>query len=86
MSVFKMIENTYKARGIDYDWYNDVYLLVTGGKSKEGLEVEKRELLGDKYRRIQREPHLEEYPEGVLDIFEKIYPTLNFYSILFIIN
>ena len=75
MSVFKMIENTYKARGIDYDWYNDIYLLITDGKRKEGLEVEKRELLGDRYQRIRRERQLEIYPKGVLDVFEKIYPT-----------
>lgn len=75
MSVFKMIENTYKARGIEYDWYNDVYLLITNGKRKEGLQTEKRELLKDKYERIRRERQLEIYPKGVLDVFEKIYPS-----------
>lgn len=75
MSVFKFIEQVYKTRGIDYDWYNDVYLLITKGKRKEGLQIEKRELLGDKYKRKERERQLEIYPNGVLDVFEKIYPT-----------
>jgi len=75
MSVFKFIEQVYKTRGIDYDWYNDVYLLVTKRKRKEGLEVEKREFLGDKYKRKARERQLEVYPDGVLDVFEKIYPS-----------
>ena len=75
ISVFKMIEHVYKTRGIEYDWYNDVYLLITGGRRKEGLEVEKKELLGDKFGRRRREPTLEQYPAGVLDVFEKIYPS-----------
>ena len=74
MSVFKMIEHVYQAHGIEYDWYNDVYLLITNGE-KEGLKVEKSELLGDKYGRRRHEPTLEQYPEGILDVFEKIYPT-----------
>ena len=75
MSVFKFVEQVYKARGIDYDWYNDVFLLVTKGKKKEGLQAEKRELLKDKYERRKRERQLEIYPAGVLNVFEKIYPT-----------
>lgn len=75
MSIFKLIEHIYKTRGIDYDWYNDIYLLITKGKKKEELKVEKRELLGDKYKRRQRERQLEIYPKGILDVFEKNYPT-----------
>ena len=74
-SVFKFIEEVYKTRGIEYDWYNDVYLLVTKGKAREGLKVEKRKLLGDKYKRRERESNLETYSDGVLDVFEKIYPA-----------
>ena len=75
MSVFKFIEHVYQTRGIDYDWYNDVLLLITKGKSREGLTQTKVERLGDKYKRKKREATLECYPAGVLDIFEKIYPT-----------
>ena len=28
MSIFKFLKNYYEARGIDYDWYNDIYLAV----------------------------------------------------------
>ena len=75
MSIFKFVEQVYKTRGIDYDWYNDVYLLITKGKKNEGFKTEKRELLGDRYGRRKRERQLEIYPKGVLDVFEKIYPT-----------
>lgn len=75
MSVFKFVEQVYKTRGIDYDWYNDVFLLITKGKKNEGFKTEKRELLGDRYGRRRRERQLEIYPKGVLDVFEKIYPT-----------
>lgn len=75
MSVFKFVEQVYKTRGIDYDWYNDVFLLITKGKKNEGFKTEKRELLGDRYGRRKRERQLEIYPKGVLDVFEKIYPT-----------
>ena len=75
MSVFKFVEQVYKTRGIDYDWYNDIFLLVTKGKKNEGFKAEKRELLGDRYGRRKRERQLEIYPKGVLDVFEKIYPT-----------
>ena len=75
MSVFRLIEHIYQTRDIDYDWYNDVFLLITKGKEREGLTFKKTELLRDKYKRIQRERHLEEYPEGILDVFEKVYPS-----------
>ena len=74
MSVFKMIEHYYKTRDIEFDWYNDVYLLITGGEKKEGLVIEQREKLSDKYQRKQRSINLETYPNGILDVFEKIYP------------
>jgi len=74
-SVFKFIEEVYKTRGIEYDWYNDVYLLVTKGKAREGLKIEKRELLSERYKRKERESNLETYSDGVLDVFEKIYPA-----------
>lgn len=75
MSIFKFIENVYKTRGIEYDWYNDVLLLITKKKQKEDFKVEKRELLANKFKRRQRESHLEVYSEGILSVFEKIYPS-----------
>ena len=74
MSIFKMIEHYYKTRDVEFDWYNDVYLLITGGEKKEGLVIERREKLSDKYQRKQRLINLETYPNGILDVFEKIYP------------
>ena len=75
MSIFRFIEHVYQTRGIEYDWYNDVFLLVTKGKQQEGLKIQKNELLRDRYQRRERESNLEVYPKGVLSVFEKIYPS-----------
>ena len=75
MSIFRFIEHVYQTRGIEYDWYNDVFLLVTKGKQREGLKIQKNELLRDRYQRRERESNLEVYPKGVLSVFEKIYPS-----------
>ena len=74
-SVFKLIEHIYQTRGIEYDWYNDVFLLVTKGKQQEELKPPKIELLKDRYERKIRESNLEVYSSGILEVFEKIYPT-----------
>lgn len=74
-SVFKLIEHIYQTRGIEYDWYNDVFLLVTKGKQQEELKTPRIELLKDRYERKMRESNLEVYPSGILEVFEKIYPT-----------
>lgn len=74
MSVFKFIEHVYSTRGIDYDWYNDVYSLIVKKKKREGLTVNKVTLLQNKYKKNDRNIKLPIYSNGILDVFEKIYP------------
>ena len=76
-SIFKFMEHYYEARGIEYDWYNDIYSLVvncTPRKNLEGFVPQQRELLRNKYEKKKRNVELPEYPSGVLEIFIKEYP------------
>ena len=77
-SIFKFLEHYYTARGIEFDWYNDVYLIAlncTPRKSLEGFVTQPRELLRNKYEKKKKKIELPEYPEGVLDVFVKTYPA-----------
>jgi DNA primase len=77
-SIFKFLEHYYKARGIEYDWYNDVYLIAlscTPRKVVEGFAPQARELLRTKYEKKKKQIELAEYPEGILEVFVKEYPA-----------
>lgn len=77
MSIFKFLEHVYKTRGIEYEWYTDVYLPIVEcapRKNIDGFTFDRVELLKDKYERKERNIKLSEYPEGVLNIFIKEYP------------
>ena len=77
-SIFKFLEHYYEARGIEFDWYNDIYLPVlncTPRKSGDGYVSHSYELLRNKYERKKRKIELPEYPKGVLDVFIKEYPA-----------
>ena len=78
MNIFKLLEHIYKTREIEYDWYNDIYLPIincTPGKGIEGFTSSRPELLKNKYEKRKRNIILPEYPEGVLDVFIKEYPS-----------
>jgi hypothetical protein len=76
MNIFQFLRHYYEARGISYDWYEDVYSVVLNcsvSKDFEGI-VDNRITYGERYAgRVQRE--LPEFPKGVLDVFTKFYPT-----------
>lgn len=77
-SIFKFLEHYYEARGIEYDWYNDVYLIAlncTPKKSIDGFTRQTRELLRNKYEKKKQKIELPAYPNGVLDVFVKEYPA-----------
>ena len=77
-SIFKILEHYYEARGIEFDWYNDIYLPIlncTPRKSGDGYVSHSYELLRNKYERKKRKIELPEYPKGVLDVFIKEYPA-----------
>lgn len=77
MSIFKFLEEYYKTREIDYDWYNDIYLVAKNcalTKSIEGFARVQYQSLKDRYRK-KEQPILKEYQAGVLEIFQKTYPV-----------
>ena len=78
MSIFKLLEHIYRSRGIEYEWYNDIYLPIincTPGKGIEGFKSSRPELLKNKYERRKRKIELPSFQEGVLDVFIKEYPS-----------
>ena len=78
MSIFKLLEHIYKTRGIEYDWYNDVYLPIINCTASKGLKktgTSRPELLRNKYGQKRKIIELPEYPKGVLDVFVKEYPS-----------
>ena len=77
MSIFKFLKNYYEARGVDYDWYNDIYLAVRdcgNFRRNEGFVVEKYKSVRDRYSR-RKEMVLPEYSPNVLDCFVRKHPV-----------
>ena len=73
MSIFKFLKNYYEARGRDYDWYLDIYLVVlncSNYKNESQLEVYHSIKENKEHRKI---PLLPEYDPSVLDTFVKSY-------------
>ena len=78
MSIFKFLEQYYKERGIEYDWYNDIYLPIincTPTKGEPGIKTSRPELLKNKFEKRRKNIELPKYPEGILDVFIKEYPS-----------
>lgn len=79
MSIFKFLKEYYTTRGIDYNWYEDVYLVA---KSCSPLKVELEGFVQPTYKslrqRFSAKPKmvkLPEYSKEVLDCFVKgTYP------------
>ena len=77
MSIFKFLKNYYTTRGIEYDWYQDIYEVVrdcANLKNFNGFVVEKYKSLKDRYGARRQEVQLPEYSSNVLDCFVKYYP------------
>lgn len=77
MSIFKFLEEYYKTRDYEYDWYNDIYKVVencSNARNITGFTSKKRELLKDKFL-VREIPDLPIYPAGVLDVFTRYYPV-----------
>lgn len=77
MSIFKFLKTYYETRNIEYDWYEDIYNVVLNCstyKFKEGFESSYKSLK-DVFSPRTSVKELEIYPEGVLDVFIKYYPT-----------
>lgn len=78
MNIFRFLKNYYTAQGIDYDWYNDIYLLITDTatfQKNEGLDLPKYKSVRENYENKKKEVILPSYNEGILDCFVKAYPV-----------
>lgn len=75
MSIFKFLRHYYETRGIDYDWYEDIYKVILDCSNfkpnAQGARVYKS--VREQYRRAEQ-VELPTYPEGILNIFSKFYP------------
>ena len=76
MSIFKFLKNYYETRGIEYDWYNDIYQVILfciphNGTFSRPTYRARRDNYAPKKNRVE----LPEYPKGVLDVFTKFYPV-----------
>lgn len=76
MNIFQFLRHYYKARGISYDWYEDIYNVVVNCSASRDFEgmIEKRTFYKDRYA-ARGTKELDEFPAGVLDVFTKFYPT-----------
>lgn len=75
MSIFKFLKTYYETRGIEYDWYNDIYrVIVDCAPISEGLSKPTYTSLADKYGNKNKNIELPRYNEGVLGCFVKRYP------------
>ena len=76
MNIFQFLRHYYETRGIEYDWYEDVYSVILNcsvSKDFDGV-AESRTSYKERYA-ARGFKELQEYPEGVLDLFIKFYPV-----------
>ena len=79
MSIFNFLKHYYETRNIEYDWYNDIFLIVKrcsdfNFEGFEGMEAHTHRKLRETYGNQRKVITLEEYSKGVLDTFIKSYP------------
>ena len=78
MSIFKFLKHYYEARGIEYEWYNDIYLVVrdcANFKGFDGFVVEKYKSMKDRYGAKRQSVQLPEYSPNVLGCFVREHPV-----------
>ena len=77
MSIFKFMKHYYEARGVEYDWVNDIYNVILDCSNftpGEGFTTPKYQSLRNKFGYVKKEMELPAYNEGALDTFIKYYP------------
>lgn len=74
MSIFNFLKHYYEAQGIDYDWYEDVFLRIVSCSSFR-LREEARgyRSVSHKYNIEDKRVQLDEYNSNVLAAFQKKY-------------
>lgn len=77
MSIFKFLKHYYEARGIEYDWYNDILQVVLNCSTSKLRKTpnEQYKSISDRYAAQKVRKELPSYPIGILEIFTKFYPT-----------
>lgn len=76
MNIFNFIKHYYETRGIEFDWYEDVFLVAKNCSTNKELSYEKQPAYEKKHDRYKKRELiiLPEYNKGVLDVFTKFYP------------
>ena len=76
MSVFKFLKHYYETKGIDYNWYEDIYKVIldcSNFKPTDGFAPKKYQRVRDMYKAPER-VELPAYPNGIINCFTKFYP------------
>ena len=73
MSIFTFLKNFYETRGINYDWYTDIYLVVLDCSNYNSSRAPLYVPIRDKYE-VSQVKELKVVDDKVLDCFVKRYP------------
>lgn len=76
MSIFTFLKHYYETRNIQYDWFNDIYALVTSCSSVQFHEdnPDWYQSIRDDYSQRKERRELTTYPNGLIEVFTKYYP------------
>lgn len=78
LSPFNFLKHYYETRNIPYDWYKDVYCLLsnlTNVSTLSGFNTPKYKSQKEKYVRKNKNIQLPTYPKNILSIFSDDLPT-----------
>lgn len=78
MSIFKFLKTYYETRQIEYDWFEDIYNVVLNCgnfRPKEDFDTTQYHSLKERYQIKKKTVELQQYSNGILDIFMKNYPV-----------
>ena len=78
MSIFKFLKTYYETRQIEYDWFEDIYNVVLNCgnfRPKEGFDTIQYQSLKERYQIKKKSVELQQYSNGILDMFMKNYPV-----------
>lgn len=76
-SIFSFLKHYYECRGIDYDWYNDIYKVILDCSNFDPFN----NFINTKYKSVvseykkAEEIKLPTYPNGILNCFSHFYPS-----------
>lgn len=78
MSIFKFLKTYYETRQVEYDWFEDIYNVVLNCgnfRLKEGFDTIQYQSLKERYQIKKKSVELQQYSNGILDMFMKNYPV-----------